>query len=179
MQPIETVTSADGRTVPVAYSLGNFVSAQIPLDNLVGIVLRFTAEKTEWPDGRTETEIRDLAAVPVVMHYDANFANLRLYPFLVLHGGARRLARDRRRHACCHRIHFKRKHCAGIPRARLTTAAPFPAQNNTPRHGRMAPVPGVFCHRPVFHRAGGIRLKTGRYSRIQTRISPPPRLPQA
>ena len=81
VQPIETVTSADGRTVPVAYSLGNFVSAQIPLDNLVGIVLRFTAEKTEWPDGRTETEIRDLAAVPVVMHYDANFANLRLYPF--------------------------------------------------------------------------------------------------
>lgn len=81
IQPIETVTSADGRTVPVAYSLGNFVSAQIPLDNLVGIVLRFTAEKTEWPDGRTETEIRDLAAVPVVMHYDANFANLRLYPF--------------------------------------------------------------------------------------------------
>ena len=81
IQPIETVTSADGRTVPVAYSLGNFVSAQIPLDNLVGIVLRFTAEKTEWPDGRTETEIRDLSAVPVVMHYDANFANLRLYPF--------------------------------------------------------------------------------------------------
>lgn len=81
VQPIETVTSADGRTVPVAYSLGNFVSAQIPLDNLVGIVLRFTAEKTEWPDGRTETEIRDLSAVPVVMHYDANFANLRLYPF--------------------------------------------------------------------------------------------------
>ena len=81
VQPIETVMSADGRTVPVAYSLGNFVSAQIPLDNLVGIVLRFTAEKTEWPDGRTETEIRDLSAVPVVMHYDANFANLRLYPF--------------------------------------------------------------------------------------------------
>ena len=79
VQPIETVTAADGRSVPVAYSLGNFVSAQDRLDNLVGIVLGFEAVKTVQPDGTAETAIQNLSATPVVMHYDRWFANMRLY----------------------------------------------------------------------------------------------------
>ena len=80
VQPIETVTSADGRAVPVAYSLGNYVSAQDRLDNLVGIVLGFEATKTVQPDGSSDTAIGSVTATPVVMHYDKWFANMRLYP---------------------------------------------------------------------------------------------------
>lgn len=79
VQTIEELTAADGRTVPVAYSLGNFVSAQDRLDNLVGIVLGFEAEKTVQPDGSSATRVQNITATPVVMHYDQWFANMRLY----------------------------------------------------------------------------------------------------
>ncbi|HEV3415487.1 MAG TPA: CapA family protein, partial [Pirellulales bacterium] len=39
MQPIEKVTASDGREVPVAYSLGNFVSGQIGLPRQSSAIL--------------------------------------------------------------------------------------------------------------------------------------------
>ena len=82
IQPIEMVTSSDGSQVPVAYSLGNFVSTQIQADNLIGIILTFDITKTTEPDGTVSScTIENVKAVPEVMHYDANFKNARAYLF--------------------------------------------------------------------------------------------------
>ncbi len=79
VQPIETVTSSDGREVPVAYSLGNFVSAQDRVDNMIGIVLGFEVTKTTQPGGESEIAIDNISATPVVMFYERYYANMRLY----------------------------------------------------------------------------------------------------
>lgn len=79
VQPIETVTSSGGREVPVAYSLGNFVSAQDRVDNMVGIVLGFEVTKTTQPGGESEIAIDNISAKPVVMFYERYYANMRLY----------------------------------------------------------------------------------------------------
>ena len=79
VQPIETVTSSGGREVPVAYSLGNFVSAQDRVDNMVGIVLGFEVTKTTQPGGESEIAIDNISATPVVMFYERYYANMRLY----------------------------------------------------------------------------------------------------
>lgn len=42
LQPFETVESADGRTVPVFWSVGNFVSGQQRMDTMVGGMARAT-----------------------------------------------------------------------------------------------------------------------------------------
>ena len=77
------LTSAkDGTQVPVAYSLGNFVSTQIQADNLIGILLTFDITKTTQPDGTVSScVIENVKAIPEVMHYDANFQNARAYLF--------------------------------------------------------------------------------------------------
>ena len=83
VQTIEMLTSAkDGTQVPVAYSLGNFVSTQIQADNLIGILLTFDITKTTQPDGTVSScVIENVKAIPEVMHYDANFQNARAYLF--------------------------------------------------------------------------------------------------
>ena len=63
----------------MAYSLGNFVSTQVQADNLIGIILTFDITKTTQPDGASHTVVDHVKAVPVVMHYDAGFANARVY----------------------------------------------------------------------------------------------------
>ena len=50
VQPIEIRTAADGRQVPIAYSLGNFVSNQRPLPCRASIILLISL--AEGPDGR-------------------------------------------------------------------------------------------------------------------------------
>lgn len=81
VQAVETLTAADGKIVPIAYSLGNFVSTQANADNLIGIILTFNITKTTQPDGASETVVDGVQAVPMVMHYDANYANGRAYLF--------------------------------------------------------------------------------------------------
>lgn len=81
VQGIDTLTSADGRSVPIAYSLGNFASLQDVRDNLIGIVLTYDITKTTQPDGSSETSVSNVKAHPVVMHYDYNWTNARLYFF--------------------------------------------------------------------------------------------------
>ena len=40
IQPVELLTAAGtGKTVPIAYSLGNFVSTQAAANNMVGVIL--------------------------------------------------------------------------------------------------------------------------------------------
>lgn len=80
IQPIETLISAEtGKTVPIAYSLGNFVSTQAAADNLIGLILTYDITKTVQPEGTSSAEVGNVHAVPVVMHYDANYKNARAY----------------------------------------------------------------------------------------------------
>ncbi len=80
VQPIERLTAAEsGKSVPVIYSLGNFVSLQSAAPNLIGITLTFDIVKTTQPDETSETLIENVHAIPTVMHYDANYANGRVY----------------------------------------------------------------------------------------------------
>ena len=80
IQPVEMLTSAaTGKTVPIAYSLGNFVSTQSSADNMIGLILTFDITKTTQPDGASSTAVDNVRGVPMVMHYDANYKNARAY----------------------------------------------------------------------------------------------------
>lgn len=80
IQSVELLTAAGtGKTVPIAYSLGNFVSTQSQADNMIGAILTFDITHTVWPDGTAETGVDNVHIVPMVMHYDANYTNARAY----------------------------------------------------------------------------------------------------
>ncbi len=71
IQPIEYVESADGRQVPVAYSLGNFLSAQNQQPRMVGLAFTFDIALTEEPDGTKHSlQIDNVKAYPTVTHYE-------------------------------------------------------------------------------------------------------------
>lgn len=77
IEPIGTVTSSSGKAVPVAYSLGNFISAQDQPERLIGAALSFTVSRKS--DGTIEVE--NLTAEPVVTHMGSGFSNIRVYRF--------------------------------------------------------------------------------------------------
>lgn len=76
IQPMEVLRAADGRQTLVYYSLGNFVSAQIDAENLVGLLARIEISR----DAQGAVTIKPDAAVPVVTHYGRGFSGLCLYP---------------------------------------------------------------------------------------------------
>lgn len=69
IQPIDRLTAADGRTVYVAYSLGNFISAQDTVKRLTGAGLSFTVVRRS--DGTLSVE--DLYAEPLVTHAEGSY----------------------------------------------------------------------------------------------------------
>ncbi len=75
----EWFTAADGRQVFTAYSLGNFLNAQSTPDTMIGAVLGCRLLKTTWPDGSITTQLAEPVLYPVINHYDAHYANVRLY----------------------------------------------------------------------------------------------------
>lgn len=80
IQNMDWLDTADGRSVPVAYSLGNFANLQSSADNLVGIVMTLDIQITTQPDGTVSDILLDnLQAVPVVMQYDSGYTNGRVY----------------------------------------------------------------------------------------------------
>lgn len=79
VQTAQWLTAADGRQAFVAYSLGNFLNAQSTADTMVGMILTLTVEKTTQPDGSVSTVIQDPLFYPTVNHYDAHYANIRMY----------------------------------------------------------------------------------------------------
>lgn len=80
VQAIDKFTDANtGKVVPVAYSLGNFVSTQLDADNLFGLILTFDITKTVQPDGSASASVSNVHGVPMVMYYDANFKNATAY----------------------------------------------------------------------------------------------------
>lgn len=82
VQPVEWVQSEDGRDVLVAYSLGNFLSAQSAAENMVGMALCFELAQTVQPNGQRGTvTVEEVQVHPTVTHYDANYTNIRDYMF--------------------------------------------------------------------------------------------------
>ena len=77
-ETMEYINRPDGTRGFVFYSLGNFISAQTDNFNVVGEMAGFNLVK----HGDTgETTVEDIQVEPVITHYDAGWANLRLYPY--------------------------------------------------------------------------------------------------
>lgn len=74
LRDLEIIEKSDGSKTLVAYSLGNFVSAQSKPQNLIGGILEFFIDKT----GDTYS-IDDISLVPTITHYDSGYANNRVY----------------------------------------------------------------------------------------------------
>lgn len=75
MEPIEYV----GDTL-VIYSLGNFLSAQLNVENLTGLMASLTINKTV-KDGKTTISIDDVTADFVYTYRDSSIQNFKLYPY--------------------------------------------------------------------------------------------------
>lgn len=80
IQPLVVLTAQDGRQVPCAYSLGNFVSAQNLPDELLGYVFTCSITKT----GDSACTVSDLQAVPIITYYGAQYSNIRVWPLSAL-----------------------------------------------------------------------------------------------
>ena len=80
-QTAQWLTAADGRQVFVAYSLGNFISAQAQADNMIGAVLGITMEKTTQPDGTVTVALKDPGLYPTVTQYESGYRDIRVYPY--------------------------------------------------------------------------------------------------
>lgn len=79
IQDCQWLTAQDGRSVFVAYSLGNFLNFQASADNLIGGVLDLTIEKTVYPDGTQTLELLNPKIHGVISHYDSGYSNGRVY----------------------------------------------------------------------------------------------------
>lgn len=74
LRNMEWINRDDGGRTLCVYSMGNFISAQYERPNLIGGILDFALELNgERPD------VKDIRFTPTVTHYDAHFADLRLY----------------------------------------------------------------------------------------------------
>ena len=78
LQTMEFLDRPTGGRAFVAYSLGNFISAQSAAPNLVGGVLELTVTMDNTDGTVTITSPRFL---PVVTQYEAGYANVRLIPW--------------------------------------------------------------------------------------------------
>ncbi|MDO4541420.1 MAG: CapA family protein [Bacillota bacterium] len=78
LQEIETITTADGREVPVVYSLGNFISAMSNKPNHIGGFFGCTITRNTADDSIT---IDDLSFTPIVNYFSSGYQNMRVVPF--------------------------------------------------------------------------------------------------
>ncbi len=78
LQEIETVTSADGRAVPVAYSLGNFTSTMNAQANHVG---GFFKCSVVFDKGSGDVYIADEEFIPVINYFTSGKNNIHVIPF--------------------------------------------------------------------------------------------------
>lgn len=77
IQPVEYIENADGRRTLVAYSLGNFISAQNRGPRMLGGMLNFEIVKN---NNTGKIEIENVVFSGVVTHYGYNASNIRIYP---------------------------------------------------------------------------------------------------
>lgn len=76
IQPVEYITNSDGRKTLVAYSLGNFISAQNRGPRMLGGMLNFEIVKNNTTG---KIEIENVKFSGVVTHYGYGCSNIRLY----------------------------------------------------------------------------------------------------
>lgn len=76
IQPIEYIENTDGRRTLVAYSLGNFISAQNRGPRMLGGMLNFDIVKN---NNTGKIEIEDVVFSGVVTHYGYGASNIRIY----------------------------------------------------------------------------------------------------
>lgn len=74
LQPIETITTTDNRSVVVAYSLGNLISAQVRPQNLVGGLLEVTFSKA-----KNHATAIVTGFTPTVTHYGPRMREVAVY----------------------------------------------------------------------------------------------------
>ncbi len=77
IQPVEFITNSDGSQTLVAYSLGNFISAQNRGARMLGGMLNFELVKNNTTG---EIAIENVTFEGVVTHYGYGFSNIRVYP---------------------------------------------------------------------------------------------------
>lgn len=77
IQPVEYIINADGRKTLVAYSLGNFISAQNRGPRMLGGMLNFEVVKNNTSG---EITLENVKFSGVVTHYGYNYSNIRIYP---------------------------------------------------------------------------------------------------
>ncbi len=77
IQPVEYITNSDGRKTLVAYSLGNFISAQNRGPRMLGGMLSFDIVKNNTTG---EIAFENVKFSGVVTHYGYNYSNIRVYP---------------------------------------------------------------------------------------------------
>lgn len=75
LQPVETIDTADGRTVPVFYSLGNYVSAQKRPGTMLGGLADCTWERTE-----SGVVLQKFELIPLVAATDARYGTFTVFP---------------------------------------------------------------------------------------------------
>jgi len=80
LQPMEFLPRGGGGRTLVAYSLGNFLSAQHDNNTLLGGLLHVEARKEIRHCGEARVWIERAGIIPVVTHYELGFANFRVYP---------------------------------------------------------------------------------------------------
>lgn len=76
LEPVEYLTRADGSRAIVAYSLGNFISAQDTGYRMIGGALDVTVEKDFSTNQVTITEAR---LIPIITQYESGYKNIRNY----------------------------------------------------------------------------------------------------
>ena len=77
IQPVEYITNTDGRKTLVAYSLGNFISAQNRGPRMLGGVLNFDIVKN---NATGEIGFENVKFSGAVTHYGQSYSNLRIFP---------------------------------------------------------------------------------------------------
>ena len=77
IQPVEYITNSDGRRTLVAYSLGNFISAQNRGPRMLGGMLNFEVVKNNTTG---EIALENVKFSGVVTHYGYGYSNIRVYP---------------------------------------------------------------------------------------------------
>ncbi|MCL2277612.1 MAG: CapA family protein [Treponema sp.] len=86
LQRSEKLRRPDGKETLVFYSLGNFASQQRERERIIGVISFVNFKKTVSAEDDIEgnpvldLSITDYAFMPVITHYDRNFANTKIYP---------------------------------------------------------------------------------------------------
>lgn len=77
IQPVEFIENSDGSRTLVAYSLGNFISAQNRGPRMLGGMLNFEFVRN---NKTGEITIENVKFEGVVTHYGSGYTNIRVYP---------------------------------------------------------------------------------------------------